>query len=218
MADKLRVIVTGASGMVGEGVLLEALANPNVAEVLVVGRKACGHTHPKLKEILHANFLAITPIEKQLAGYDGCFFCLGVSSVGMKEEEFTKYTYTLTMHFAQTLVKHSPQAVFCYVSGAGTRSDEKGAMWARVKGKTENDLMKLPFRGVYAFRPGFMKTTEGQKNELPAYKYFAWLYPVVRAFGVATTIAEVGKAMVAVSTRGYEKKVVEIKDIKELAG
>lgn len=217
MENKIRAIVTGASGMVGEGVLLECLANPKVESVLVIGRKHCGHTHPKLKEILHPNFQDITPIESQLVGYNACYFCLGISSVGMKEEEFTKYTYTLTMHVAGILSKHNPDMTFCYISGAGTRSDEKGAMWARVKGKTENDLMKLPFKAVYAFRPGFMKITEGQKNVLPVYKYFAWMYPLVRPLGYATTIAEVGKAMINVTEQGYDKKVIEIKDIKVLA-
>lgn len=213
----MKVIVTGTSGMVGEGVMLECLNNPTVTEVLVIGRKHCGTTHPKLKEILHPDFFDLSSIENQLAGYDACFFCLGVSSVGMKEEEFTKYTYTLTMHFAQKLAKHSPQAVMCYISGAGTRSDEKGAMWARVKGKTENDLMKLLLKRVYAFRPGFMKITKGQKNALPAYKYFAWAYPIVRPLGMATTIEEVGKAMISAATKGYDKQVVEIKDIIILA-
>jgi uncharacterized protein YbjT (DUF2867 family) len=213
----MKVIVTGASGMVGEGVMLECLSNPAVTEVLVIGRKHCGTTHPKLKEILHPDFFDLSHIENQLAGYDACFFCLGVSSVGMKEEEFTKYTYTLTTHFAEKLAKYSPQAVLCYISGAGTRSDEKGAMWARVKGKTENDLMKLPLRGVYAFRPGFMKITVGQKNALAAYKYFSWMYPIVRPLGMATTIQEVGKAMIAAATKGYPTKVIEIKDILVLA-
>lgn len=217
MENKLRVIVTGASGMVGEGVLLECLANPMVEKVFVIGRRPCGTIHPKLTELLHPDFHNITPIQDQLKGYNACFFCLGVSSVGMKEDEFTKHTYTLTMHVAKVLSALNPDMVFCYVSGAGTRSDEQGQMWARVKGKTENDLMKLPFKDVYAFRPGFMKITKGQKNALKAYKYFAWMYPLVRVLGMATTITEVGKAMIAVSTQGYSSKVIEIKDILTLA-
>src|SRR6478736_3272311 len=163
--SKIKVNITGASGMVGEGVLLTCLQREDVEAVLVVGRKPCGTTHPKLKEILHSDFFDLTPIESQLSNYDACLFCLGVSSVGMKEEAYNKMTYTLTTNFAQTLVKRNPAMTFCYISGASTDSSEKGKqMWARVKGKTENDLMKLPFKKEYNFRPGIMKPVKGQKN------------------------------------------------------
>lgn len=211
---KLKVLVTGASGMVGEGVLLECLDNPQVDSVVVVGRRPCGTTHPKLTEIIHKDFFDLSPIASQLKGFDACFFCLGVSSIGMKEPEYTRLTYTLTMHFAET-VAH-PGMVFCYVSGAGTDGTEKGrSMWARVKGKTENDLGKLPFKAVYNFRPAMMKATKGQRNTLKAYKYFAWMYPVLKTLfpNMASTITEVGRAMINVSTRGYSKRVLEVSDI-----
>jgi hypothetical protein len=217
---KLKVIITGASGMVGEGVLMECLNHPDVEQVLVVGRRHCGHEHPKFKEILHSDFFDLSPIRSQLAGYNACYFCLGVSSVGMKEEEYYQKTYVLTMHFAQTVSELNPDMTFCYVSGKSTDSTEKGRMmWARVKGKTENDIMKLPFRQAFAFRPGFMKATPGQKNTLKLYKYFAWMYPLLRLFfpGSATTLAEVGQAMIHATQRGYSRKVIEVPDIVALA-
>jgi uncharacterized protein YbjT (DUF2867 family) len=217
---KLKIILSGATGMVGEGVLHECLHHDDVEEVLVVGRKPCGVVHPKLKEIVHADFYNLSTIEQQLAGYNACLFCLGVSSVGMKEEEFFKPTYVLTMHFANTLCKFNNDMVFCYVSGKGTDSTEKGrSMWARVKGKTENDLMKLPFKKVYNFRPGFMKPTKGLKNVLPAYKYLGWLYPFMRfaSPNYATTLKEMGLAMINTAVNGYEKQILEVKDIVAMA-
>lgn len=204
--------------MVGEGVLQEALANPDVEAVLVVGRKPCGYTHPKLREVLHANFLDVTPIAEELKGYNACYFCLGVSSVGISKEDYYTMTYTLTMHFAGVVAKQNPDLTFFYVSGAGTSNDiNKGQNWARVKGKTEQNLAKLPFKAVYNFRPGFMKPTEGAKNVLPAFKYVGWLYPVARALGFATTIKEVGQAMINATKFGYSKQTIEIKDILVLA-
>jgi uncharacterized protein YbjT (DUF2867 family) len=220
MDTKIRVIVTGATGMVGEGVLHECLLHRQVEAVLVINRKPCGVVHPKLKEIIHPDFFDLSATEDQLSGYNACYFCLGVSSVGMKEPEYYKLTYTLTLNVAQTLSRLNPDMTFCYVSGAGTDSTEKGrSMWARVKGKTENDLMKLPLKQVFNFRPGFMKATEGQKNVLPLYKYIGWLYPVLRRFfpGTVSTLAEVGQAMVGVTRFGYEKQVLEVRDIVAVA-
>lgn len=216
---KLRVIITGTTGMVGEGVLLEALENPAVEQVLVINRKPLGRTHPKLKEIIHTNFYDITPIQEQLKGYNACFFCLGTSSVGMNETDYTKVTYTLTLHVANVLIKQNPDMTFIYVSGAGTDSSEKGrTMWARVKGKTENDLFALGFKDAYAFRPGFMQATPGQRNLLAAYKYFAWLAPVLLMFpSIASTLKQVGKAMIVAATKGSPKKVMEVKDIIALS-
>jgi hypothetical protein len=216
---KIKAIVTGATGMVGEGVLHECLQSPEVEEVLIINRKPSGFTHPKLKEIIHKDFFDISPIQAQLKGYNACFFCLGVSSVGMKEQEYFKMTYTLTMHMAETLSKLNPDMTFCYVSGASTDSTEKGrSMWARIKGKTENDLMKLPFKAVYNFRPGYMHPTPGLKNTLSAYKYLGWLYPVVRKVfpGSVSTLAELGQAMIYVATKGCEKHVLEVKDFVSL--
>jgi hypothetical protein len=220
MSNKIRVIITGSTGMVGEGVLLECLHHPDVEEILVINRRPCNVTHPKLKEIVHIDFFNLLPIESRLSGYNACFFCAGVSSVGMKEPEYTKVTYELTMSFAQTLSRLNPEMVFCYVSGAGTDSSEMGRMmWARVKGKTENDLMELQFKSVYAFRPAFMKPVKGQKNVPGFYKYVLWLYPVLHLmfpnyFG---TLSDVGLAMINCVISGPEKKVLEAKDIAGLA-
>lgn len=215
----IRAIVTGATGMVGEGVLRECLNHPGVQEVLIINRKPAGVSHPKLKEIVHGNFHDISSLEPQLVGYNACFFCLGVSSVGMKEDEYRHLTYDLTMHVAETLARiNSGNMTFCYVSGAHTDSTEQGrSMWARVKGKTENDLMKLPFKAVYNFRPGFMKPSPGAKNTSPYYKFIAWMYPLVRALGGATTLAELGRAMIRTATDGYSKNHIEITDIIALA-
>ncbi|MEO7445888.1 MAG: NAD-dependent epimerase/dehydratase family protein, partial [Ferruginibacter sp.] len=195
----LRVIITGASGMVGEGVLFECLRNEAVSSVLVVGRRLCGTTHPKMKEIIHADFTNLAPVENALSGYDACFFCLGISSLGMKEETYRAITYDVTMHMANTLLKMNAAISFCYVSGAGTDTIEKGRlMWARIKGKTENDLAALPFKAAYNFRPGMLIPTAGQHNILKAYKYFSWLVPIMKAVypkGICSLEA-LGKAMI----------------------
>ncbi|UOQ77386.1 epimerase [Hymenobacter sp. 5516J-16] len=217
---KLRAIVTGATGMVGEGVLLECLNSPEVEQVLSVSRKPSGLRHPKLREILHADFLNLTPIQDQLTGYNACFFCLGVSSVGMKEPEYRRLTYDLTLHFAQTLLPRNPSLTFCYVSGAGTDGSLKSRqMWARVKGETENALLHLGFQAAYMFRPGFLKATPGQRHVLSYYKYFSWLYPVLRAVTpkFVSTLSEVGQAMIRVAQRGYLRKVLEVPDIVAIA-
>ena len=206
--------------MVGEGVLLECLSNPQVTEVLSVSRKPVGISHPKLKEYIVPDFLSLKEPDVKLEGYDACFFCAGVSSVGMKEPEYTRMTYDTTMKFAKA-VHPNPAMSFVYVSGASTDSSEKGRMmWARVKGKTENDLMKLPFKQVFAFRPGIMVATKGQKRVLKYYKYAAWLFPLVKVLfpNSITSIAQVGQAMINAAQNGYEKNIVEIIDIKILAG
>ncbi len=175
---KIRAIITGVTGMVGEGVLHECLQNPDVERVLIINRRPSGFSHPKLTEIVHQDFFNLAPVKDRLTGYNACYFCLGVSSVGMKEDEYRRMTYDLTMHFAQTLAPLNPDMTFCYVSGASTDSTEQGRlMWARVKGKTENDLMKLPFRAAYMFRPGYMHPTPGLKNTNKYYKYITWMYP-----------------------------------------
>jgi uncharacterized protein YbjT (DUF2867 family) len=217
---KIRAIVTGATGMVGEGIMHECLQHPQVEAVLIINRKPLGIKHPKLKEIIHANFFDFSSIEKQLTGYNACYFGLGVSSVGMKEQEYYKLTYTLTMHIAETLSRLNPGMTFCYVSGAGTDSTEKGnSMWARIKGKTENDLMKLPFRQVYAFRPGFIKPTKGLMNAHKFYKYILWMFPIGRALfpNGFCTLKELGLAMINVTNQGYSSKIITGKDIIKLA-
>ncbi|MGN6646832.1 MAG: NAD-dependent epimerase/dehydratase family protein [Cytophaga sp.] len=217
---KIKAIVTGATGMVGEGVMHECLQHPDVEEVLIINRKPSGHKHPKLKEIVHTNFFDITPIQDQLIGYNACYFCLGVSSIGMNEADYTKMTYTLTMHVAETLSRLNKDMTFCYVSGASTDSTEKGKlMWARVKGKTENDLTKLPFKDVYNFRPGYMQPTPGLKNTLKPYKYIAWMYPFFKVVfkNNVSTLKEVGMAMINATIFGFNKQILEVPDIKVLA-
>jgi len=217
---KVRAIVTGATGMVGEGVLLECLEHPDVEKILVINRRACGISHPKLMEILHPDFFDLSPIETHLHNYNACFFCLGVSSVGMKEAEYTKLTYDLTLHVAETLSRLNPGMTFCYVSGAATDSSEKGrSMWARVKGKTENHLMQLHFKKAYMFRPAFIQATAGQKNTLKLYRYLSWLYPVLKLISPAhaCTLKEIGTAMINTVNKGYPKNILEVKDIIALA-
>jgi Semialdehyde dehydrogenase, NAD binding domain len=215
---KIKAIITGATGMVGEGVLYECLQHPDVEEILVVGRRSCGYTHPKLKEIVHANLYALSTIEDQLEGYNACFFCLGMSSVGIKEPEFTKVTYDLTMHFAQTLSKLNHDMTFCYVSGSGTNANGK-MMWQKVKGKTENDLVKLPFKQVYNFRPGIIKPTKGLKNTLSFYKWLGWMMPIINTISPKSivTLKQIGDAMIKATKNGYEKKILEVRDIIALA-
>jgi uncharacterized protein YbjT (DUF2867 family) len=219
MKKGLKVIVTGATGMVGEGVMHQCLQNDAIAEVLVINRKPGGVSHPRLKEIIHADFFDLSAIQNQLIGYDACFFCLGVTSVGKKADEYYRLTYTLTMQFAETLVKSNPGMTFCYISGACTDSDEKGNGWAAVKGKTENDLMKSPFKQVYAFRPGFIKPIKGLSNTHNFYKYVLWLFPLGRAIYPSgfCTLQELAAAMVNVVEKAFPNKVVEGKDIIALA-
>jgi len=219
MKTTVKAIITGVTGMVGEGVLHECLNDDAVEAVLVLTRRPSGINHPKLKEIVHKDFFDITPIQNQLTGYNACYFCLGVSSVGMKEAEYTKMTHTLTLHVATILAKQNPDMTFCYVSGAGTDSTETKGMWARVKGKTENDLFKLPFKKVFAFRPGFMLPTPGLKNVLSFYKYVNWLFPIARKLYPKgfCTLAEVGQAMIHTVTIGSDKKILEVLDIVALA-
>jgi uncharacterized protein YbjT (DUF2867 family) len=214
----MKVIVTGASGMVGEGVLLECLSNPAVERVLSVARKPCGHTHPKLEECLVPDFRDLRAVEPRLAGYDGCFYCAGVSSVGMSEADYTVATYDTPVAFATTLARLNPSMVLVHVSGAHTDGSEKGkVMWARVKGRAENALMRLGFRGVYNFRPGLMKPVPGQKNLKRLYRAMLPLFPVMRLFLPALTLNEVGKAMIRCVQSGAPKHVLEVADIAALA-
>jgi uncharacterized protein YbjT (DUF2867 family) len=212
----MKVIITGATGMVGEGVLIECLENKQVIEILSLSRKSCGMTHPKLKECLIPDFLNIEQYAKELSGYDACFYCAGVSSIGMDEEKFTKITYDTTLHVAKTLSQLNPDMVFTFVTGQGTDSTEHGKiMWARVKGKTENALMQLPFKGQYNFRPGFMKHFKEQKNVKTILKVVSWFFPILFP-KQSLTLQEVGRAMIQVVNKGYSKNVLEIQDIKKL--
>jgi uncharacterized protein YbjT (DUF2867 family) len=217
---QLKVIITGATGMVGEGVLLECLTHPDIGVVLLVSRRHYDATHPKLKELIVPDFLKLDDFTNELTGYDACFFCAGVSSVGMSEPYYTHLTYDTTLHFAEKLAGLNPNMVFDYVSGAQTDSTEKGRMmWARVKGRTENALMRLPFKRVYNFRPGFMKPTPGQKSIKRLYKVIGVFYPFFRVFlpKQLLTLREVGTAMINSVVKGYPKQVLEIGDIRQLA-
>ncbi len=205
--------------MVGEGVMLGCLGHPDVATVLVVNRKPGGVSHPKLREIIHADFFDLSAIEPQLAGYDACFFCAGVSSVGMSPEDYKRMTYDLTLNVGRVLAKLNPEMTFCYVTGKGADSSEQGSIaWARVKGATENALMRL-FKRSYMFRPGMMKATPGQRNLKIIYKLFAWTYPIGRALYPAgfCTLQEVGRAMINAAGKGYSRQILEVQDIVELA-
>jgi len=216
----MKVIITGTTGMVGEGVLLECLNHPQVTEVLSVSRKPTGILHPKLKEYIVTDFLSLSENDERLKGYDACFFCAGVSSVGMKKDEYRRVTYDTTMHFAKA-VNPNPQMSFVYVSGGGTDSTEKGRMmWARVKGKTENDLMKLSFKQAFGFRIGFLIPSSGQKRVLKYYKYILWLVPLIKLVlpNIISTMNQVALAMIYVSQNGYDNNVIHVKDIKLLAG
>ncbi|HET6765755.1 MAG TPA: epimerase, partial [Chitinophagaceae bacterium] len=215
---KIKAIITGASGMVGEGVLQECLHDNDVEDILVIGRRSCSYTHLKLKEIVHTNMYDLSSIEDQLKGYNACFFCLGMSSVGVKEPGFSKVTYELTMHFANTLSKLNPEMTFCYVSGRGTNETGK-MMWQRVKGKTEADLMKLPFRQVYNFRPGLIEATKGLMHTLPLYKWLSWMMPIIKTISPKSvvTLKQIGDAMINATIKGYQKKILEVKDIIALS-
>jgi uncharacterized protein YbjT (DUF2867 family) len=221
--NKLKVIITGATGMVGEGVLHECLQRPEVEQVLVITRNTCGYSHPKLTEIIHSNFLDFSTLNDKLKGYNACYFCLGVTSLGKSEAEYTKLTYMLTMNFAITLSVLNSDMIFCYISGAGTDSSEKGrTMWARVKGKTENDLMKLPFKAVYNFRPAgilpFLPLKPSQ-TYYKSYKYFGWLFRFMKVIvpNYIVELKDLAAAMINASSIGYSKNILEVKDIKILA-
>jgi uncharacterized protein YbjT (DUF2867 family) len=211
----IKAIITGATGMVGEAVLIECLGNPSVGEVLVVNRKPAGRSHPKLTEIIHTDFFAPAPLTGAITGYDACFFCLGVSSVGMDAEQYRRMTYDLTLGFAQVLAQANPDMTFCYITGKGTDSSEQGRIaWARVKGATENALLRL-FPNAYMFRPGMMKATAGQKNLPALYRYLGWIYPIGRTLfpGSFCTLQELACAMINAASKGYPQRVLEVEDI-----
>jgi hypothetical protein len=206
--------------MVGEGVLLECLEHPAIEQVLLVNRRPYDAKHPKLRQCIVPDFMNLDGFTNQLTGYDACFYCAGVSSAGMSEKDYSHIIYDITTHFAQTLASLNPQMTFIYVSGSLTDSSEKGrVMWARVKGKTENALMRLGFQKVYNFRPGFMRPTPGQRNIKWYYTVIGWMYPLLRVLvpNQVSSMSDVGLAMINSVLRGYPKPVLEIKDINSLA-
>jgi len=219
----MNVLLFGASGMVGQGVLRECLLDPEVTAVLSIVRSSTGQRHPKLREIVHQDFFDFSSIESELAGFDSCFFCLGVSSAGMSEQDYRRITFDITLAAAQTLVKLNPNMTFIYVSGAGTDSSEHGRMmWARVKGQTENALLRLPFKAAYMFRPGVIVPLHGINSRTMLYRVpYAILGPLLpllnRLFPkYVTTTEKLGRAMLIAAKRGAPKPVLESADINKL--
>ncbi|AIF52947.1 NAD(P)H-binding protein [Pelosinus sp. UFO1] len=212
----MKAIIFGATGMIGRGVLRECLLDSEIEAVLTVGRSATGLQHKKLNEIIHKNLLDLSAIESALSGYDVCFFCLGVSSAGMKEEEYRRVTYDITLAVAQTLVKLNPKMTFIYVSGSGTDSSEQGrVMWARVKGKTENALLRLPFKATYMFRPAYIQPRHGIVSKTKLYRAvyagLSLLEPVLKILFTKyfTTTEILGRAMIRVAKQGAPTSILE---------
>jgi uncharacterized protein YbjT (DUF2867 family) len=217
----MNVLIFGATGMVGQGVLRECLLDPEVQLVQTVGRSSTGRQDPKLREITLQDLTSYTSVEAQLSGFDACFFCLGVSSSGMKEEQYERVTYGITMAAAETMSRLNPRMIFIYVSGAGTDSSEHGRiMWARVKGRTENALLRLPFKAAYMFRPGFIEPLNGVRSKTPAYRIgyalTAPLMPLLRRTlpNFILSTEQIGLAMLAVAKHGAPKQILESRDIR----
>jgi len=220
----MKVIITGASGMVGKGVLLECLDSELIDSVLSIGRSASGLEHSKLTELTHANFLDFSNLGDKLSGYDACYFCLGVSAGGMKEADYALVTHDFTLSLAKTLKELNDEMTFTYVSGQGTDSSEHGrTMWARVKGKTENDLMNLGFRQSFMFRPGAIIPLRGIKSKTKAYQfmydYFMWLVKLIKFFAPKSVVntTDIGISMINITRNGYPNQVINPKDIHILA-
>jgi uncharacterized protein YbjT (DUF2867 family) len=221
----MKIILFGASGMIGQGVLRECLLDPDVTEILAVSRAPLAPPpQEKLREIVRADLLNYAPIEDQLRGYDACLFCLGVSSAGMTEENYRHITYDLTLAAAHTLVRINPASAFLYISGAGTDSTERGrSMWARVKGQTENALLRLPFKGAYMFRPGYIQPFGGIKSRTTWYRALYALispaYPLLSALfpNYVTTAEQLARAMLHAAKHGARKKILEVADIRRIA-
>ena len=213
----MKVIITGTTGMVGEGVLFECLQNSKVSEILSISRKEITVNNPKLKQLIVQDFTKLDDYKTEISGYDACFFCAGISSVGMKEDQFTQITYDTTIAFAKTVLANNPNLTFCYVSGRGTDSTEQGkTMWARVKGKTENELMKMPFKNEFNFRPAAMLPFPNQQYVNKFYTFIANVFKIFTPSSVLT-LSEVGKAMINAVDKNGVKANLEIKEIKALS-
>lgn len=215
----MNIIITGTTGMIGEGILLECLNDDRVSTILSVSRKPTGKNHPKLKEYIVSDFLSLQEGDEMLQGYDACFFCAGVSSIGISPADYERISYDTTLQFARA-VGPNPNMAFIYVSGSGTDSSEKGRLhWARVKGKTENDLMKLPFKQAFGFRIGIVEIAKGQKYVLPFYKYVSWLIPLLKIISpnILNTMKQVANAMIVVSSNGYANNIIHVKDIHHMS-
>lgn len=219
----MKVVLFGATGMIGQGVLRECLLDPRITQVVAVVRGETGQAHPKLREVVHQDYLDYAAIEGELAGLDACFFCLGVSSAGLSETEYHRITHDVTLAAATTLVRLNPRMTFAYISGAGTDSTERGRVrWARVKGKTENALLRLPFKAVYLFRPGAIQPLHGITSRTRLYRAFyrvlAPLLPLLKAVSPdsVTTTEQLGKAMIRAGLEGAPKAVLEMRDINRM--
>jgi uncharacterized protein YbjT (DUF2867 family) len=217
------VVLFGATGMVGQGVLRECLLDPEVHRVLSVGRTGTGRQHPKLREIIRADLFDFTEIESDLSGYDACFFCLGVSAAGMTENEYRRVTYDITLAAATTLAKLNREMTFIYVSGSGTDSTERGrTMWARVKGSTENALLRLPFKAAYMFRPAGIQPMHGETSKTRLYRVFYViarpLMPLLKRLfpKYMTTTEQIGRAMITAARNGPPKAILETEDINRM--
>lgn len=220
----MKIILFGATGMVGQGVLRECLRDPEVEQILLLARRSTNNSHPKVRELLVSDFMEYATIESDLVGCDACFYCLGVSSVGMSESEYHRITFDLTIAAANVLVKNNPAMTFVYLSGTGADSSESGkVMWARVKGKVENALFQLPFKGVYVIRPGYIQPLHGIKSRTPLYNWLYFvgkpLYPLLKTiFPTAVTTTEnIGLALLQVAKKGTPKKILENRDINRLS-
>ena len=220
----MKVVLFGATGMVGQGVLRECLRDPLVTLIRIVGRTPFGVDHPKVRETVLADLSDYSSIESDLTGFDACFFCLGISSAGMSERDYERVTNGVTLAAAETLARHNSAMTFVYVSGAGTDSSERGkVMWARVKGKTENALLALPFKAAYMFRPGIIQPLDGIKSKTASYRiFYAWTKPLLpllrRAFpGHILTTRQIAKAMLIAARTGARKTILESRDIYALA-
>ncbi len=219
-----KVIITGATGMVGKGVLLECLDHEAIDEVLVIGRNPVEMGHPKLKELIHKDFSDFSGVKDRLQGYDACFYCLGISAAGLKEAEYRRITYDFTMELAKTLYESNPDMTMTYVSGQGTDSSERGRMmWARIKGKTENDLLDMGFRQAFMFRPGAIIPLRGIRSRTKSYQfmydYFMWLVKGIKAVAPNSVVntTQIGLAMINAMLKGYDKKIIAPKDILVLS-
>lgn len=219
---KIKAVLFGSTGMIGQAVLLECLQNTEVESILTVNRQSCNVNNPKLKEIILKDLFELSGLTAEMTGYNTCLFCLGISSAGMKEKDYYKITYDLTLNAAKTLLEINKDMTFCYISGTGTDSSEKGKiMWARVKGKTENALLALPFKNAYMFRPAFIQPTKGIRSRTRSYNI---LYAVFKPFyfilkhsdSFVTNTETFGKAMILTVLNGYQKNILENRDINKI--
>jgi uncharacterized protein YbjT (DUF2867 family) len=220
----MKVVIFGATGMVGSGLVLECLDDPRVESVLIIARSRSGVTHPKLRELIHADLFDLSAVRGHLKDLDACFWCLGVSSVGMEEPEYRRLTHDLTVNVAEVLVAESPRMTFCFVSGEGADSTEQGkTMWARVKGAAENAVLRMPFQAAYVFRPGYIQPMRGVRSRTRLYNaFYAFsksLYPMFKLVAAkhVTTTEELGKAMIEAAANGYSQRIIDSKDVHVLA-